>query len=245
MTGTERGGTRPVILVVDDRAENLLAVETLLGDLDATLVSVQSGQLAVETALGRSGIAAIIRDVQMPEMDGFETAEILRLNESTKAIPIIFVTAGATDARQVFLGYESGAVDFLPKPIIKHVLMSKLRVFLELRRKEALLESAIEELKASWVELEESNEALGQFARMAAHDLRAPIRHIRSWAGRIATDNGQELSDEATDRLQKIEKLAARMDELVVQLLEFAKLVGTPPGHVIGPFERNPRRHHL
>ncbi len=212
----------PAILVVDDRDENLVAMGKLLCGLEAELLTVPSGQQMLEIALSRNDIALILLDVQMPGMDGFEAAELLRLNNSTQSIPIIFVTAACHEAQHIFQGYECGAVDFLPKPIQEHVLQSKVRVFLELHRKQAALEE-------SRAELERSNGALQDFAHSAAHDLQAPLRHIRFGIQVVLEESGKELTDEVIGELEKIDTCAERMQDLTSGLLAYARLGGSQP----------------
>src|SRR5688572_2258080 len=108
------------ILLVDDIEENLIALEALLRRDDAEILIAQSGREALELILNHEFSLAFL-DVQMPEMDGFELAELMRGTERSRYIPIIFVTAGTGDALRVFRGYESGAVDFLFKPIHPHI----------------------------------------------------------------------------------------------------------------------------
>jgi PAS domain S-box-containing protein len=138
------------ILLVDDLEENLLALGALLRDLNVTVHKARSGVEALELALKHSFALALV-DVQMPGMDGFELAELLRGSERTRHIPLIFVTAGSRDAERVFRGYEAGAVDFLYKPIDAQILKSKVQVFidlfdqrLQLRNQEELFRSTFE-----------------------------------------------------------------------------------------------------
>src|SRR5512142_1622235 len=119
------------LLLVDDRDENLLALEALLREEPAELLRARSGREALELLL-RHEVALALVDVQMPEMDGFELAELMRGAARTREVPIIFITAGMHDETRVFRGYESGAVDFLHKPLDPLVLRSKVRVFLQL-----------------------------------------------------------------------------------------------------------------
>jgi PAS domain S-box-containing protein len=145
---------------VDDRASNLLAMRKMLERLPLELVTARSGREALAQVL-RHEFAAILLDVHMPDMDGYETAALIRSHTDLAPVPIIFVTAEAVGAHAVFRGYESGAVDYLLKPIDEELLCSKLRVFLELyqhrRRaleqglalKNAELQSAHERLRAS------------------------------------------------------------------------------------------------
>jgi len=136
----------PKLLLVDDRPENLLALEGLLRRNDAEILSAESGKRALELLLEHEVALAII-DVQMPEMDGFQLAELMRDFERTREIPIIFVTAGLHDRARVFKGYESGAVDFLVKPIEQPILASKVSVFLQLHRQRQLLALRVTELE--------------------------------------------------------------------------------------------------
>ena len=116
----------PKILIVDDRPENLVAMKKMLKTLDAELVCAGSGNEALTLALTRERFALCLLDVMMPVMDGFETAELLRQNETTEYTPIIFVTAIGKEQQHIFKGYESGAVDYLFKPIEPNILRSKV-----------------------------------------------------------------------------------------------------------------------
>src|SRR5262245_59794072 len=111
-------------LLVDDLEENLMALEALLCRDGLELLSAKSGQEALELLLVHDFALALL-DVQMPEMNGFELAEFMRGTERTRRVPIIFLTAAATDEQRRFRGYDAGAVDFLTKPIAPHVLRSK------------------------------------------------------------------------------------------------------------------------
>ena len=119
------------ILVVDDQSVNLSLVEKILQDLHVHIFKALSGEEALEIARENS-IALVLMDVQMPGMDGFETAEALKQIDNTKNTPIIFVTAVGTDTEHVTKGYESGAVDYIIKPVTPFILKSKVRIFLEL-----------------------------------------------------------------------------------------------------------------
>jgi CheY-like chemotaxis protein len=123
----------PSVLLVDDRKENLLALEAVLEPLGVRLVSVTSGEAALR-ALLEDDYAVILLDVQMPGMDGLETAACIKQRERSASIPIIFLTAVSTDVAQIFQGYEVGAVDYLLKPFDPLVLRSKVSVFCDLER---------------------------------------------------------------------------------------------------------------
>jgi len=122
------------ILLVDDRPENLLALEAILEPLGQELVQAESGDEALRRLL-QDDFAAILLDVQMPGLDGFQTAELIKRRERTRHVPIIFLTAISKDAEHVFRGYESGAVDYMTKPFDPGVLRAKVAVFVELWQK--------------------------------------------------------------------------------------------------------------
>src|ERR1700729_3625612 len=129
--------SRMKILLVDDTPENLVSLEAALAGLGEDLVMAQSGKEALRHLLN-DDFAAILLDVKMPEMDGFQTAELIRSRKRSRDIPILFLTGYKSD-EHLFRGYDLGAVDFLFKPIVPEVLRSKVAVFVELARNTALL----------------------------------------------------------------------------------------------------------
>ncbi len=139
----------PGVLLVDDRRENLLALEAVLAPLNVRLVSAQSGEEALK-ALLNDDFAAILLDVQMPGMDGFETAELIRGREASRSVPIIFVTALSRDLAHVARGYEAGAVDYVLKPFDPFVLRSKVQVFCDLETHRRERERAADQLRRAW-----------------------------------------------------------------------------------------------
>jgi signal transduction histidine kinase/DNA-binding response OmpR family regulator len=151
------------ILLVDDRTENLLALESILGDLGHQLVMAHSGADALKHLLQQE-FAVILLDVQMPGLDGFETAELIRGRERSQHTPIIFLTALDRSDARVFKGYSVGAVDFLFKPFMPNVLRSKVAVFVDLFRKTQTVQRQAEELEQRVRErtaaLTKANEAL-------------------------------------------------------------------------------------
>lgn len=149
------------ILVVDDHRENLIAMEVLLDAEDRNLVMAESGNEALALAL-KYDFAVVLLDVQMPDMDGFEVAALMRQNRKTRRIPIIFVTAISKDERYVFQGYENGAVDYLFKPINEQILDAKVNVFLELDRQRLKLKQAVVQMKRLKDENERLLQAIGE-----------------------------------------------------------------------------------
>ena len=146
----------PKILIVDDIPENLFVLEQILKNLDAQIIRASSGNEALAHVLEHN-FALIILDIQMPEMDGFEVAEILKSDEKSANIPIIFVTAIDRDNSNEHKGYDTGAVDFIFKPINKFILLSKVKVFLELHRIKSGLEQRVADRTR---ELQQSNDIL-------------------------------------------------------------------------------------
>ncbi|MBF0228490.1 MAG: response regulator [Desulfamplus sp.] len=135
---------KPKILIVDDIVENLFALERIFGKIDADIIKASSGNEAL-TLILEHDFALIILDVQMPEMDGYEVAELIKSDETTANIPIIFVTAIDREDAKEIRGYNTGAVDFIFKPINKQILLSKVNVFLELYRIKNGLEHLVDE----------------------------------------------------------------------------------------------------
>ena len=163
------------ILLVDDIEANLLVLESLLESPELNIVKANSGSEALELML-EYDFAIVLLDVQMPEMDGFETAELMKGSKKTRHIPIIFVTAIHKQKSHMFKGYEAGAVDYMLKPVEPEILNSKVNVFLELYRQKKLIEEANETLEIRvrertaaleqrTVEIEELNKSLAQQVR--------------------------------------------------------------------------------
>lgn len=156
---------QPKVLIVDDRIENLFAIEKVIKPLGLIVIKATSGNTAVGLALEHE-FAVIVLDVQMPNMDGFEVAALLRENEKSKTTPIIFVTAISKEQSHVFEGYESGAVDYLFKPIDQRMLKSKVSVFVELyNEKHKQLNELVKQLQKTKSKLELSNNELQKLAR--------------------------------------------------------------------------------
>ena len=147
------------LLLVDDRKENLIALEALLESPDLRIVKAESGNQALGLML-EFDFALVLLDVQMPEMDGFEVAELMRKKEKTRQIPIVFITAINKEEKYVFKGYEMGAVDYLFKPIDPIVLKSKVNIFLELHRKKLEMERLINEKNDYILELHQLNKKI-------------------------------------------------------------------------------------
>ena len=146
VVGLSDGGARAKALLVDDRRDNLIALEAILQGLPVEPVAVESGAAALKQLL-IDDFAVILLDAQMPEMDGFETASHIKQRERTRHVPIIFLTAADRDAQLALRGYAAGAVDYLTKPFDPWVLRAKVSVFVELWTKTRQLEAHAEAAK--------------------------------------------------------------------------------------------------
>jgi signal transduction histidine kinase len=195
-------------LLVDDLEENLLSLEALLRREELVLLKARSGIEALEMLL-KYDVALALLDVQMPSMDGFELAELMRGNERTGRVPIIFLTAGSADRQRRFRGYETGAVDFLHKPIEPDVLRSKAQVFFELYRQRQQLARQRDELKSYADALMEADKRKNEFLAVLAHELRNPLAPLR---------NGLQIMQMSSDT-QTHEDIRAMMDRQVTHLV--------------------------
>jgi two-component system sensor histidine kinase/response regulator len=197
-------------LLVDDLEENLLALSALLARSDVEVLTARSGSEALELLLVHD-VALAFLDVQMPDMDGFELAELMRGSERTRHIPLIFVTAGAREAHRQFKGYETGAVDFIYKPIEPHILKNKAEVFFELYRQRQLLS----------MELQDRTETLRlneMFSALLAHDLRSPLSAILASARLLERRSQEKAALEAAARIVTSGNRMARMIEDMLDL---------------------------
>ncbi|CUI07345.1 hybrid sensor histidine kinase/response regulator [Massilia antarctica] len=172
------------LLIVDDLPENLLALSKIIEQEDRIVYQANSGEAALSLLLEHDFALAIL-DVMMPGMDGIELAELMRGTERTRNVPIVFVSAAGRELNYAFKGYETGAVDFLYKPLDIAAVKSKVNVFValcqqrnEVKRQVAELEESRRELRATQVELERSLKMRDDFMSMVAHELRTPLNTL-------------------------------------------------------------------
>jgi signal transduction histidine kinase len=240
------------ILLVDDRPDNLLSMETILEKDGYELVKADSGRQALKILLTEFDFALILMDVKMPNLNGFETAELIYQREKLKHIPIVFITANNLGEEHMFKGYSTGAVDYIYKPVNPELLRAKVSVYIDLYTKNRQLiaqeqklmiinrnleneikerkisEEQVNELNRKLVEnidrLEAANKDLDRFAFMSSHDLQEPLRKIRTFTDLLYSKYKDVFNDDAVRYINRIQNAAERMQTLVKDILEFSKL---------------------
>jgi signal transduction histidine kinase len=226
------------LLLIDDKEANIFALENILEKPGRVLLSATSGQEGLKLALDNN-VDLIILDVQMPEMDGFEVAQILKSHGRTRDIPIIFASAEKKERHSVMKGFEEGAVDYLSKPLDPELTKAKVSVLVKLQlQKKELIEKNINlqkaeteikrlnsDLNSNLVQLEAMNRELESFSYSVSHDLRAPLRSVIGFSQILKEDCAEKLTAEESSTLNKIVKNANRMNTLIEDLLEFSKSI--------------------
>jgi len=196
---------KPKILIVDDRVENLVALEKILGDLDVDFVRALSGNEALAHTLEHD-FAIVLCDVQMPEMDGFETVEFMRQDKKTKHLPVIFVSAIYTEDFHKVKGIETGAVDFITKPITPEILRGKVQVFLDLHANRLSLE---EEIKLR-TEAEQTIQEQYDDIQIHTHELEAANQELRETQTKL-----MELNQELQESEERYRDLFENANDLI------------------------------
>lgn len=243
------------ILAVDDRDDNLLSIETILEQENYIIVKASSGRAALKILLKQHDFTLILMDIQMPDMNGFETASLIYEREKLRHIPIIFITAHNQGEEKMYEGYKLGGVDFIYKPINAELLRYKVSVFVDLYQKthqllthekkllnaNKKLEKEIEERRISEekirllneqlvennLQLKETVDELDRFAYVASHDLQEPLRKILVFSDKIRTRYRDSVDDEIYRNLEKIVGASERMQSLINDLLRFSRETST------------------
>jgi two-component system sensor histidine kinase/response regulator len=250
--GISSAGLEPLrILIVDDQADNLLSAGAVMEALGEEVVKAESGREALRHLLEHD-FAVIVLDVMMPDMDGYETAALIRQRERSRLTPIIFLTALGLSEDHIRRGYDLGAVDYLTKPFVPEILRTKVSVFVELHRKSRLLahqskllerqnsdlQAAIqrswraeEEIKAlnrhlerRIAELNDLNRELETFSYTVSHDLRGPLSRMAGFSKALLEFHRDQLDPQGRLYLDRIDSSARRMNDLVEDLLNFSRL---------------------
>jgi len=231
------------ILLVDDDSANLLALEATLKGLNQNLVRASSGREALRQVLEKD-FAVILLDVQMPDMNGIETAVAIRERERSRHIPIIFLTGLVKTDDMMFKGYSAGAVDYLVKPIVPDILRVKVGVFVELAQVRRKLHEEIAERSRSAAEISKLNDELEQknraltertaelqetvselesYSYSISHDMRAPLRAMMGYS-QILLEENLKLDPEYQGYLQRISTGARRLDNLIQDVLSYSRV---------------------
>lgn len=238
------------ILIVDDRPENLLAVESILQPLGQNIVRASSGQEALREVL-RMDFAVILMDVQMPGLSGFETVELIKARERSRFTPIIFLTAISKDDEYVFSGYSAGAVDYMFKPLQADILRSKVAVFVDLylkteelreserresdlRHDAALIEqeqksaadlrNVNQKLNERQRELERAISARSRFYANMSHELRTPINAILGYSSLMLDEIYGPMPKQQKQAVERTVRAAKHLLELVNDVLDLSKI---------------------
>jgi two-component system, sensor histidine kinase and response regulator len=225
------------ILLVDDQPANLVALEAMLQGLGQNLIKAESGREALKWLLTHE-FAVILLDVKMPEMDGFETAAIIRQRDKSRHTPILFLTAADNSPNHAVRGYAVGAVDYLIKPVVPEFVRSKVAVFVELAKKSELLRRqtqllaeseqaarALAETRAELVtELEHKNRELESFSYAVSHDLQAPLRRIDSFSRAVLESQGEKLDATGFKYLERVREASQHMSQLIDDVLYLSRV---------------------
>lgn len=231
----------PKVLIVDDRPENIFALQKLLARLEVEVIAAASGNEALGLTLEHEFSVAIV-DVQMPEMDGYELVTLLRGNPSTTTLPIIFVSAIYSDEYHHRLGYEAGAVDFLSKPFVPEILLSKVRVFLELydqrhqlqtlyaqvlhfnQELEGMVRARTAELEQAYKTLAQLDQSKSDFISVVAHELRTPLALIKGYAEMLQDFTPTVQAEMFNLQVNGIVSGAKRMHEIVNTMVDMIRI---------------------
>jgi two-component system, sensor histidine kinase and response regulator len=219
----------PKILLVDDNPDNLKALEVVLRGLNAELIKVTNGNDALKATLHHDFALALL-DMQMPGMDGYELANILKTEERTENLPFIFISAVYTDHHNITKGYTKGAYNFFAKPFDPETLIRSVDLFLEKYKdaeNQAMLNNKLEEraqeIEKKNGELERMNSELQSFVYIASHDLQEPLRKIHTYTDIILGRENGTLPELAKDYVTRIQTSVARGQLLINDLLAYSK----------------------
>ncbi len=217
----------PQILIVDDLVENLISLESILDDFDIKIVRAMSGPEALKLSM-KEEFALVILDVQMPEMNGYETLELMRQRKKTKYLPVIFVSAIHQSDLHIIKGIETGAVDFIPKPVIPDILRGKVRIFLDLYIQRNKLDHLLSEMEDANVNLkiakdkaEEATRVKSMFLANMSHEIRTPLNGV---IGLSRLLQKTELNREQEDLVNIIAKSGENLMSIINDILDFSKI---------------------
>lgn len=209
------------ILIVDDHKENILALSELIAHPDLEILTAQRPEDALAHLLDHDFALALL-DVQMPEITGFELAQLIRGVHKTRHLPVIFVTAQQQDQNILFQGYESGAVDLLFKPLDPHIVRSKVRTFIELDKQNKLLKAKMDEVEFLRQKAEQANMAKSQFLANMSHEIRTPLASVLGFSDVLTQDDLDE--QERRDSVSAIRRNGELLLRLIDDILDLSKI---------------------
>lgn len=236
--------TKPKILIVDDKTQNLFALEKTLNKLDVEIVRATSGNEALNLTLKNEFSLAIV-DVQMPEMDGYELVDLLRGNPDTSNLPVIFVSAIYSDEYHHRKGYDAGAVDFLSKPFIPEILLSKVKVFLNLYKQRLKVEELAKQ-NAELYELEKDLRTLQEnraqelaklnaskdlFFSVVSQDLHGPVSNMVNLSNLMLMAFDRLTRENIKDQIEQLHNSAKATNDLLENLSTWSQLQLDRIGH--------------
>ncbi|HXS36110.1 MAG TPA: response regulator [Flavipsychrobacter sp.] len=204
------------ILLVDDRKENLMVLEDLLQAEGRCFIKADSGRDALQMIKQNNDIGLILLDVQMPDLNGFEVARVLKADRATQNISIIFVTAISTEQQYVLKGFEEGAVDYLQKPLDLNIARAKVNVFEKLYFYQQGLKNALDEKEII-------NKQLERFAYIVAHDLKSPLSGIYSLLSLLKTDERLWMMKDVMEYVDIISNTTSYLSGMIASILEYAR----------------------
>ncbi len=249
------------ILLVDDREDNLLSIETILASDGYSFVKANSGRQALKILLKDQDFNLVLMDVKMPGLSGFETASLIYERDKLKHIPVIFITAYNYSEEKVYEGYKTGAVDYIYKPINAQLLKAKVSVFIDLYKKNHQLiiqeqklisinknlaieirerkksEDKIRSLNVRLLEniehLKDANTELARFAYVASHDLQEPLRKIQTYGDLLKNKYASVLDEPGRNYIDRIQNGSARLQNLIKDILSYSRLTENDEGAFI------------
>ncbi len=207
------------ILIVDDRAENVASLRQVLDRDDLEIHAALSGNEALSLMLDHD-FALVLLDVQMPGMDGFEVAELMRSHEKTRTVPIIFVTAINKERQHIFSGYQAGAMDYLFKPVDPFIIRAKVAAFLELKRSQMAREELLVDLNRANARLQEISDLKSDYLSAASHELRTPLTVIKEFCSLVHDEVVGPINEEQRRCLGSAVRNCTRLADLVNDLLD-------------------------
>lgn len=233
---------RPTVLLVDDNPHKLHSMESVLSVLPLDVLTASSAKEALKLLLRRQDFAVILLDVNMPDMNGFELAEMIRQRPRFEYTPLIFVTSISTSEAERARGYGMGAVDYIFLPVVPEVLRAKVSALVDLHRKTREVEMQAEQMKQLNCQLESqlqhieqlnhqlalSNRELEGFTYSVSYDLRAPLGSVSNYVGLLREEFSDKLSGKGKKYLDFVESGLGRADKLIQGFLDLTQVARAP-----------------